>query len=197
MKCFVVAMVAILVTGCGDDVLPPRSQDLLSTDPTFLKFDDDAFATVEKQASFWAVKGEARAVSLRYGDTGEAFLRFEVGAQSLSTRPDGSAINAGDSILISVRLEADQSMAVRFSPSGLKFDGSHPAVLRLSYARANPDVNGDGTVDLTDAVLETAVAVWKQEQALLPWFKIPSIQLSDDAVQADIFDFTGFGMAVN
>ena len=198
MKRFVVAMMAILVTGCGDELIAPPQQGLLTiAEPTFLRFSDDAFDAAEKQASFWAVKGQDRTVELRYSDSGDAFVRFEVGAASLSRYPDGSVFSEGDSVLISVRVNADGEMSFRFSPSGLQFNSEQPAVLTMSHARKNPDVNRDGHVDLVDALLAADVGTWKQELPLLPWFKIPSVQLLGDAVRADIQDFTGFGMAVN
>lgn len=199
MKRFVLAALATLITGCGSDaVMTPTTQEgLLSSDPVFLRFSDKAAAAAPQQASFWAVKGESRSLVLRYGDSGQEFLRFTVGAAALSRRPDGSEFAAGDSVLISVAADPGGALAFRFSPSGLKFDDDQPAVLRMSYARANPDYNRDGAVNLFDSVAALQIGVWKQELPLLPWLKIPSLNLFGDVVRADVHDFTGFGMAVN
>ncbi|MGQ0562390.1 MAG: hypothetical protein ACT443_11005 [Gemmatimonadota bacterium] len=191
-----VAGLAILITACSGDVTPPR-QALLASEPEFLKFDDDAYAAAEKQARVWAVKGETRVVVLRYSDPAEEFLRFTVGAQSLAERPDGTRFEAGDSVEITVRVEDDGRMVFRFSPSGLKFDDAQPAILRLSHARANPDLDGNGTVNLADAALELEIGVFKQELPGLPWLQIPSLSLPGDLIEAEVHDFTGFGMATN
>ena len=197
MKRSVVAVVAILITACSERVMPPAQTALLSNDLTFYRFDGAAFEHVPRQASFYAVKGEPRTLVLRYTDTNAEFLRFSVGAQSLSQRPDGTQFQAGDSVLISVDVDAAGAMVFRFSPSGLKFSASSPAALTIDYARRNPDIDGNGVVGLGDALLEIRAGIWKQELPLLPWFKIPTLNLSGDAARADIHDFTGFGMAVN
>jgi len=199
MKRLILAALAILSTGCGSDavMMPTGQHSLLLTDPTFLQFDATAYAAAPKQGSFWAVKGQERDIVLRYTDTGDAFLRFRVGAESLAKRPDGSAFEAGDSVLISVAVDENGAMVFRFSPSGLKFSDAAPAELKLNSARANPDYNGDGVVDLLDSVASMQLGVWKQELPVLPWLKIPSVRLVGTVVKAEIHDFTGFGMAVN
>lgn len=197
MRRLVIALAAIAVSGCSERITETAQPALLGNDLTFYRFSAAAFEHAPKQAGFWAVKGTSRVLSVRYGDTHEEFLRFEVDAQALAKRPDGSTIEDGDSIYISVSLEPSGEMIFRFSPSGLKFDGAHPARLVLNGSRRNPDIDGDGTVGLGDALLEQRAGIWKQELPLLPWFKLPSLNLSSDVMQADIHDFTGFGMAVN
>jgi hypothetical protein len=206
MKRSLFAVVAILITGCSESVVAPVQRDLIldestlsrSTDfLTFYHFSDAAFANAPRQANFWAVKGGSRALVLRYADTNEEFLRFEVGPASLLRRPDDTLIADGDSVMISVHLPPSGEMIFRFSPSGLKFDPSNPARLTINHARSNPDLNGDGLVDLTDLVLDAGAHIYKQEDPLDPWFQIPSINLFGGVSTADILDFTGFGMAVN
>jgi hypothetical protein len=199
MKRLILAALAILSTGCGSDavMMPTGQSSLLLDEPTFLQFDPAAFEAATKQASFWAVKGEERDMVLRYSDTGDAFLRFVVGPESLASRPDGTPFETGDSVLISVVVDENGAMVFRFSPSGLKFSPSAPAELKLNNARANPDYNGDGVVDVFDSLASVQVGVWKQELPVLPWLKIPSVRLLRTVVKAEIHDFTGFGMAVN
>jgi hypothetical protein len=200
MKRFVfAAALATVFSGCGSDavMMPDRQQLLILDEPRFLQFEEQAYAAAPKEGSFWAVKGEERDLVLRYTDNGAAFLRFTVGPQSLASRPDGTAFEQGDSVLISVAVDAAGAMVFRFSPSGLKFDASEPAELKLDHARANPDYNGDGGVDLLDSVASLQLGVWKQELPVLPWLKIPSLRIVNTVIKADIHDFTGFGMAVN
>jgi hypothetical protein len=200
MKRFVLAAaLATLISGCGSDaVMMPEPQQLLMLgEPEFLQFDEQAYGAAQKEGSFWAVKGEERSIVLRYSDNGAAFLRFNVGPESLATRPDGTAFEKGDSVLISVAVDSDGAMVYRFSPSGLRFAAAEPAELKLDYGRANPDFNGDGRTDPFDSLAALQLGVWKQELPVLPWLKIPSLRVVNTVVKAEIHDFTGFGMAVN
>lgn len=197
MNRFVIAALAILVTGCSERVTEPIQPALLGNDLTFYRFDNAAFDQAPRQASFWAVKGESRSLVLRYADTQAEFLRFEVGPESLSLRPDGTPIQQGDSVRISVDVDAEGLMVFRFSPSGLKFDRWSPAKLVIDRGRSNPDIDGNGWVGLGDTLLDLRAGVWKQELPLLPWLKVPSLNLFGNIARADVHDFTGFGMAVN
>ncbi|HEX6558160.1 MAG TPA: hypothetical protein VF021_01830 [Longimicrobiales bacterium] len=197
MKRVVLALATLLITACSEHVASPPQQAVSTSDLTFLRFQPAAYAAAQKSASFWAVKGQERGVALRFGDTGAEFMRFTVGANALSTRPDGSPFLPGDSVLISVSVDASARILFNFQPSGLKFSDAQPAQLHIDYARADADVNADGVVDVRDAVLLLQAAIWKQELPGLPWLKLPTIGLSGDAAQSDIHDFTGFGMAVN
>lgn len=190
MNRLAVALLATFLISCSDadQVSPPTRAALLTNDLTFVRFSDDAFAAAEKTGSFWAVPGESRALVLRYNDTGEEFLRFTVGASSLPTP---------DSVQISVEVDASGDLTFHFQPSGLRFNEWAPAVLRVNHARANPDIDADGDIDLIDAVLELQAGIWKRELPILPWIKIPSINLTSNVEQANVYDFTSFGMAVD
>ena len=185
-----VALFAAILLSCSDadQVSPPTQPALLTDHLTFVRFSADAFAAAEKSGSFWAVPGESRALLLRYADTGEEFVRFTVGAASLLT---------SDSVLISVEVDAAGVLAFHFQPSGLQFNERAPAVLQINHARANPDIDADGDVDLIDTTLGLQAGIWKRELPILPWIKLPSINLTSDIEQADVYDFTSFGMAVD
>jgi hypothetical protein len=190
MKKLSACMLALFLISCSDAdqvSLPPQAA--LSTDNlTFLDFSDAAFAAAEKNASFWAVPGQARHVALRYADTGGEFMRFEVGANSLQT---------SDSVLISVAVDANGAFTFHFSPSGLQFNPHAPARLRINYARVRSDVNNNGYTDLFDTLLLVQAGVWKRELPGLPWISIPSLNILDRVEAADVYDFTSFGMAVD
>jgi hypothetical protein len=51
---------------------------------------------------------------------------------------------------------------VDFQPSGVRFSKSSPAQLAIWYQDANPDLNGDGVVNATDAALTQQLAIWSQ-----------------------------------
>jgi hypothetical protein len=191
------AIAAMLIAGCSEQSITPRQPALTTSEVTFLRLPTDVYASAQKTAEFWAVKGQNRSVTLSYTDTGQNLMLFSVGADALATRPDGSAFQPGDSVLISVTLDESARLIFRFQPSGLKFSDAHPAELTVDGTRADPDVNGDGVLDLRDTVLRLQASIWKQDLPGLPWLKLPTVSLSSDVVRSDIHDFTGFGMAVN
>jgi hypothetical protein len=190
MKYFVVALLATFFVSCSDadQVSLPTRAGVSTDNLTFVRFSADAFAAAEKSGSFWAVPGESRAVVLRYTDTGQEFMRFTVGAASLP---------GSDSVRISVEVDPAGVLTFHFQPSGLRFNGDAPAILHIDYSRSNPDVDADGGVDEIDAVLKLEAGIYKRELPGLPWIEIPSLNLSGDTKQASIYDFTGFGMAVD
>jgi hypothetical protein len=189
MKKLTACFLALLLISCSDadQVSLPR-QAVLSTDNlTFIAFSDAAFAAAQKSAQFWAVPGESRGVALRYADSDQEFMRFDVGPKSLVTT---------DSVLISVQLDANGAFAFHFSPSGLRFNPEAPARLKINYSRASDDVDADGDVDLLDAQLLVNARIWKRELPGMPWLSIPTVQIGR-IDQADVYDFTSFGMAVD
>jgi hypothetical protein len=183
-------LLALLLISCSDaDQVSQPPQAALSTDQlTFLRFSSAAYASAEKSASFWAVPGSARSVVLRYADSGAEFMRFEVGASSLS---------GTDSVLISVAVDQGGDFTFHFSPSGLRFNPDAPAVLRINYERADDDVDRSGYVDLFDTLNLLTATIWKRELPGLPWLSLPSLNLLGRVEQVDVHDFTSFGMAVD
>lgn len=187
MRRLLVALLAFSAVGCGKDLVTgPDRQELLALDLSFYSFESSAYAAAEKSGAFWAVKGEDRAVVLRYGDTGAEFLRFEVGANSLYKRPDGTLFEAGDSILITVAVDGSGRMMYSFEPSGLEFDNTNPARLTLNYARA----------DALSKLLGLP-GIYQRNSALLPWLPLPTLNLSGDVARSDVHHFTDFALAVN
>ena len=119
---------------------------------------------------FWAVRGEPVSVSINYV-SGTEFLRFKVPSSGLLDRPDGTRIEYGDSILISVQVDSSL-LLVQLLPSGLTFDPKRPASLNISYAEADPDLNGDGVVDRIDReIVRSRLALWVQQEVDDPWFE--------------------------
>lgn len=189
MKALQVAALAALLISCSDtDQTAPQQHTVTTNDLTFFRFQAEAFAAAQKSGSFWAVPGQSRSLVLRYNDTNTEFLRFEVGPNSLL---------GTDSVQISVEVDASGELAFHFSPSGLRFNNFSPATLRVDHARANRDIDADGDVDFDDRLLTMQGGIWKRELPLLPWLKIPSINVLDTTEQAKIYDFTSFGMAVD
>lgn len=187
MNRFSIAVLAMLISGCADadQFSSPKQAGFLTNQLTFLRFD----APTATGGSFWAVPGESRSIVLRHTDNDAEFLRFEVGPNSLTDV---------DSVQISVQVDPSGEVMFHFSPSGLRFNSNAPALLTVNTTRTNGDIDRDGDVDLTDNVLQVQSGVYKRELPLLPWLKIPSVNLDGDKVrQARIYDFTSFGMAVD
>ncbi len=105
--------------------------------------------------SFWAVRGEAR--TLRIDVMGASvqgqFLEIAVPAAALAYRPNGTPFVAGDSIFITVQVDASQ-LVVDFEPSGLVFNEGDPAVLYVWYTAADEDLNADGEVNEADLAIQ-------------------------------------------
>ncbi len=150
------------------------------------------------QVQVWAVKGDGRRVEIRYKERGQydgdRCLEFRIPGDALLRRPDGSKINKGDSVLITIRVVDPKTYTFEFSPAGLKFDPDKPAELRISYKWADPDLNGDGVVNDRDRLFE--FDIWKQENDNARWIKIGTVDDVDlEELRADIHGFTKYAMA--
>ena len=141
----------------------------------------------EARIVYHALPGVADSVTL---------VDFTVPSQSLSKRPDGSLLGPGDSVLVTITVIDPLQMIVRFEPSGLQFSASNPARLRLALGTADPDLNGDGSVDGQDETLETRLHIWRQEATGDPWTQLRStVDVGRGDVAADISGFTHYAVA--
>jgi hypothetical protein len=119
-----------------------------------------------------------------------------VGSLSLVTRPDGSPIDPGDSLKITISVVDAGKQIVSVEPSGLKFAVGHPATLSMWYIHADHDFNGDGTIDVLDSEIESRLRIIKRETITKPFEKIPSsVTLERDRIDAPIKGFTGYAVA--
>lgn len=205
------ALLALSVAGCDIQSLlvPPDDEapvvDALaqvSEDPVFVRFSSDV-ELADTAASFWAVKGENREVTLRYVDDehedepGDQFLRFRVPDESLYRRPDGSLMQEGDSIQISVSVDSDGRFIFDFQPTGLVFNPDKPAELKIWYDGADLDLNGDGVIDDDDVVVEQTLRIFRRDSATAGWEDIGFLEFdsTEDEIKGKIEHFTGFALA--
>lgn len=186
----IAAVLVLLTVACSDfeQGPPPPQATLLTNELTFFRFRDDAYQAAEKQGSFWAVPGQARTLILRYTDSSQPFLIFQVGENSLP---------GTDSVQISVQVDPNGLLAFHFSPSGLQFNPLAPAVLRIDHTRKQVDVDRNGNVDLRDTLLVLTAGIWKQDVPTVPWLKLPTLNVLSTMAQTNVYDFTSFGMAVD
>jgi hypothetical protein len=139
-----------------------------------------AIATLDQnQVSFWAFPDRDQAIRINYlaaDGTWQPYVDFVVPAGALAQWPDGRPVAPTDSVLITASVDT-LSLVVRFEPTGLVFNPLVPAQLTVWYTDANPDFDGSGAVDSTDAYIEqTLLGIWVQESASDPWGQIPATQ---------------------
>lgn len=189
----IIALAAL--AACGGDSTGPNTITKPTTDLHFLRLSTTAPQLQSSVVSFYAVKGQDREIRVRFTN-GEDFLRFRVFANSLLTRPDGSPILSGDSVLITITITDPTKLQADFQPSGLKFSSANPARLQFEFGEADKDLNGDGVVNATDTSLIPQISTWRQEVAGGDWLKVSSVvEIEINEVQADISGFTGYALA--
>ncbi len=148
------------------------------------------------EMSFWAVFGETASATINYqtdGNETARFLSITVPPDGLYRRPDGTQITQGDSVLITVSVDAEQ-LLVRFAPSGLVFNPAAPAQLEMLYSAAQGDIDGDGDADADDGVIaETRLGLWFQQEVGDLWYSITSLHEPDDEwFKTYLYHFSGY-----
>jgi hypothetical protein len=191
----IVLITVAALAACAGDSTAPQPVTKQTTDLHFLRLSATAPQLQSTVVSFYAVNGQDREVRVRFKN-GEDYLRFRVFANSLSQRPDGSAIANGDSVLITITIGDPTKLQADFQPAGLKFSSSNPARLQFEFGEADKDLNGDGVINATDTALIPQISTWRQETAGGEWVKVGSIvEVEINEVQADILGFTGYALA--
>lgn len=193
---FVVCCAAVLL-GCSDSSVPIG---VPNTQLHIIRQDTLAPPLVAMRDSFWAKVGDGRELHFNYrganpADTGEEFLRFEVPGDGLLRKPDGSAFQTGDSILITVTVDSSL-FKFEFEPAGLQFSPDHPARLKIEYLHANHDFNDDGVQNAADSTIEHVLDVWRREGPTVDWFRVGSVKFEElDEIDANILTFTEYALA--
>ncbi|MDH3291114.1 MAG: hypothetical protein OEO20_04125 [Gemmatimonadota bacterium] len=139
------------------------------------------------QAQFWAIAGKDRKFEIRYATNGDGrehdehdeedekrpvFWRLRLEEHSLVTRPDGTPLSRGDSLLISVTVDSVR-LLVDMEPSGLQFNPNELATLTLSYGWADPDLDRDGDVDWNDRTIEdNYLGIWFRADQQSAWEQV-------------------------
>jgi len=200
MRRLLFAFVTLALAGACSNSSGPGPAPARAT-LNFVRQDSTYKPLLSAQGSFYAKVGEARRVRLVYQastptDSGAEFLRFEVPSDGLYRKPDGTPFAAGDSIKIIVTVVDPKQFLFDFQPSGLQFNPSDPARLKVEYHYADPDYNGDGSVDSSDAEIEGLLSLWRREPPDSLWFKmaaVKSVELSE--FDADVLRFSQYAVA--
>jgi len=193
-------LAALLLAACSDDATGPVPEETRAeSELTILRFDSTTVGRIPLQASFWAVRGEDRELVMRAqpapGEvTGEEFLELEVEEDALLRRPDGTRFAEGDSVLITVTVDPRRFL-FDLQPSGLVFNPDEPAELSIRYVLADPDYDGDGDVDEDDFDFESELSIWRQARPSDPFARLPSFEIDDDELEAELPGFSGFALA--
>ena len=170
--------------------------------PDFLHPAAGAPSLAQQTVSFYAVQGQDRRVSMWYhADPGALdsarLLEFRVRDKARITRPDGSVLAAGDSILITLTVVDPVQLIVDFQPAGLRFAGDgEPANLKMWYIEQDHDFNSDGVINNTDSAIERSLAIYRRESVNDPWARLVSdVVVRLDEVEAVIRGFTHYAIA--
>ncbi|HEY9016524.1 MAG TPA: hypothetical protein VIM84_15825 [Gemmatimonadales bacterium] len=185
--------------GCSDDT-SPNDGSRPASELNIVRLSSTSPALFNAEQSFYAVQGQDREVRISFQDAlggeGEEYLRLRVRPNSLLARPDGSAIAAGDSVLITVRVVDPAEFLFEMEPAGLTFNPSEPAELKIHYNHADHDFNDDGSVNTSDDQIKTQLAIWRQENLLDPFERLGSVnEVTLEEINVDIVGFTRYAIA--
>jgi len=192
---------AAALAACSDSGGPSTGGVKPPTDLSIIKLAPGSPAIWNPVDSFYAVKGQDRELKIYFTNSngtgpGEEYLRLRVDAPSLLSRPDGTPFQVGDSVLITVRVPDPTLVQFQFEPSGLKFDPSIPAELKIEYGEANSDYNEDGRVDGADSTIKQELAIWRQEQVGQNYSVVSTVNVQElDECNADLYGFTRYAIA--
>jgi len=190
-----VVMAGACSNSSGPSVPAPRAT------LNFVRQDSSYKPLLSTQGVFYAKVGQDRLVRLVYQgsaptDSGAEFLRFEVPGDGLYRKPDGTPFTPGDSILITVTVVDPKRFNFDFQPSGLQFNPNDPARLKVEYHYADPDYDGDGTVDSSDANIAAILSLWRREPPDSLWFQmaaVKSVELQE--FDAAVLQFSQYAVA--
>lgn len=182
--------------GGDDNTLPPGRLNFLRLAPT-------APALCADSIGFWAYKGIGVDTALVFPEVGstcagstEDFVRFKLDQASLKAYPDGSPIQVGDSVFISIVWVGNDSILFHLEPTGLQFDPAQPAKLKIEYGEAGTDLDDDGDTDAEDDAIETQLDIWRQPTLLDNYTRVGTAQFEDgDEIEADLNGFSRYAIA--
>lgn len=198
---------AVAAVGCGDIAAPPP--DAVQQPPVaaivapspipILRQARTAPRLKTYRISFWAKRGTQTTVQVDYRKVpgqqlSDPFLRFRIPINGLVAGAGGVPLARGDSVLITLSIDSVY-FRVDFQPSGVVFSNSSPAQLAFWYQDSDPDLNGDGVVNATDATLEQNLVIWSKS-GNGGWGKLVSRNdPNQQVVAAQVFHFSEYAVS--
>jgi hypothetical protein len=199
------AMAAALLIGCSSSTDSGGSTTKPPSELNFLQLAPTAPALCSNSVTFDATKGVDVEAALKFPEPGEPadcsggtedFVRLRFDKESLLELPDGTPLNDGDVVTITMTWVGGDSIMVQLEPTGLKFNPTKPAELRIEYGEASDDLNHNGTVDSEDEAIEQELALWRQATLADPFVLIGSIKLEDtNEFEAELNGFSRYAIA--
>ena len=165
----------------------------------FLEISEAAPLLETYETSFKACGWRSQTLQIRYESASGGdglFLELTIPKGSITNWPKGRTFASWQCVVITVKVDRSR-VAAEFGPGGLKFSQSTPAVLRMSYAQADPDYSGDGVVDLQDeSIWNEQLGLWRLADKKSAWQLIPSVHDKEaKRLDAKLFEFSQYGTA--
>ncbi len=195
------AVAATLMLACSESSAPPPDDSVRpESELTILRLAATSPPLWNPVDSFYAKKGVDREVRIFFqdqvGGSGEEYLRLRIDAPTLLARPDGTPFQTGDSVKIVVRVVDPARILVELEPSGLTFNPSKPAELKIEYGEAGDDLNEDGVVNQEDEEIERRLDIWRQAQPGAPFVRVGTAKFEDlDEIEAKLLRFSRYAIA--
>jgi hypothetical protein len=198
-QCLLLAAVAGAAGSCSDSsgpndgTRPPGDLKVVHVAPS-------STPLFNASDSFYAKRGEDRELRIFFQDSsgaqGEEYLRLRIDAATLLALPNGTPVLPGDSVLVHVLVVDPTQMLFELEPTGLKFNPLFPARLKIHYDHAAGDLNDDGVVNSADGVIESTLAIWRQEKPGDPFVRLTSVLSVDlDEAEAELTGFSRYALA--
>lgn len=202
---FLLAAAALVAVACSDSNsseddhgTPPGELNVLRLPPTAPDLCSDTVSALFTRRN----SGGPQEIALQFqsddgcGEEGKDFLRLRLERNSLLARPDGTPINVGDTITISIRWVGSDSVLFEMQPSGLTFSPTAMARLRIQYDECHGDFNHDDHDDEDDDEIEHRLSVYRQELPGSDFFRVADTRVEDeDRIDADLPGFSRYMIA--
>ena len=193
----------VMAGACDDSTDPDEDGDTVAeTELTFARLESGVDVPT-RDTSFVVTAGEGIRIELMTDpepgdDDGEEFFEFELDEESLLRRPDGTLFQPGDTITIRIQVPGNE-YKFYFEPSGLVFNPSEPAEMKISYIDADEDFDDDGDVDDDDQSFESDLTIWRQQVLGGDWELLGATihEIESDEIEFDVEHFTAFALAGN
>jgi len=210
---------AVLCAACADTTGPPRPASLASYRHNgvapdlkrhILRQDAAGLALETYRVELWVIRGRSATVRVDYqarggrgGDDGDnskarrdKFLIVDFPANTLLRYPDDTAFRRGDSVLVTVSIDATL-LLVHLEPSGLVFNPLAPVRLTIWYGNAEQDFDDDGSVGENDLAIEQdRLGLWYQERPGMPWSPWTAEHFkAEKRFRTSLYHFSGYAVS--